>query len=73
MVKGLSKKPKEVTCDETGQSMLKFKNVEYKRSGIDDICKTIVNHEKNIQSILDGVLGSSNKCNTLTYKGFERC
>jgi hypothetical protein len=55
MVKGLSKKPKEVTCDETGQSMLKFKNVEYKRSGIDDICKTIVNHEKNIQSILDGV------------------
>jgi hypothetical protein len=46
---------KEATCDETGQSMLKFKNVEYKRSGIDDICKTIVNHEKNIQSILDGI------------------
>ena len=44
---------KEATCQDTGQSMLKFKNVEYKRGGIDGICKTIVSHENNIQSILE--------------------
>jgi hypothetical protein len=46
---------KEGTCQTTGQSMLKFKDVEYKRDGIDIICKTIVSHENNIQSILDGI------------------
>jgi hypothetical protein len=46
---------KEATCQSTGESMLKFKNEEYKRSGIDDICKTIVSHENNIQSILTGM------------------
>jgi len=46
---------KEATCQTTGQSMLKFKNVEYKRRDIDDICKTIVSHENNIQSILEGM------------------
>ncbi|MGK0272831.1 MAG: hypothetical protein ACI88H_003507 [Cocleimonas sp.] len=46
---------KEATCQTSGQSMLKFKNVEYKRNDIDVICKTIVDHENNIQSILDGM------------------
>jgi hypothetical protein len=46
---------KEATCATTGQSMLKFKQVEYKRCGIDEICKTIVNHENNILSILDSI------------------
>jgi len=46
---------KEATCQATGQSMLKFKDVEYKRGDIDDICKTIVSHENNIQSILEGM------------------
>lgn len=46
---------KEATCESTGQSMLKFNEVEYKRNDIDDICKTIVSHENNIQSILGGM------------------
>jgi len=46
---------KEATCQTTGQSMLKFKRVEYKRGDIDDICTTIVSHENNIQSILNGM------------------
>ena len=46
---------KEATCQTTGQSMLKFNNIEYKRHDIDDICKTIVSHENNIQSILEGM------------------
>ncbi|MFT6836264.1 MAG: hypothetical protein ACJA0H_002313 [Francisellaceae bacterium] len=46
---------KEATCQTTGQSMLKFKNVTYKRCDIDHICKSIVDHENNIQSILDGM------------------
>ena len=46
---------KEAFCQTTGQSMLEFKDVEYKRRDIDNICKTIVNHENNIQSILDGM------------------
>jgi hypothetical protein len=46
---------KEATCQTTGQSMLEFKDVKYKRGDIDTICKTIVSHEKNIQSILDGM------------------
>lgn len=46
---------KEATCQTTGQSMLKHKDVEYKRSEIDQICKMIVDHENNIQSILDGM------------------
>lgn len=46
---------KEAVCKTTGHSMLKFKNNEYKRSDIDDICKKIVNHENNIQSILVGL------------------
>jgi CheY-like chemotaxis protein len=46
---------KEATCQTTGQSMLKFKDEEYKRGDIDAICKTIVSHENNIQSILDGM------------------
>jgi hypothetical protein len=43
---------KEGTCAATGQSMLKHNQVEYKRCDIDDICKTIVDHENNISSIL---------------------
>ncbi|MCF6205073.1 MAG: hypothetical protein L3J59_15625 [Methylococcaceae bacterium] len=46
---------KEATCLTSGQSMLTFKNVEYKRGDIDDICKTIADHENNIQSILEGM------------------
>jgi hypothetical protein len=44
---------KEATCESTGQSMLTFKNIEYKRDGIDELCKIIVSHEKNILSILN--------------------
>jgi len=47
---------KEATCQITGQSMLAFKNIEYKRRDIDGLCKTIVSHENNIQSILDGMV-----------------
>lgn len=46
---------KEATCMTTGQSMLTFKEVEYKRGDIDCICKTIVEHENNIQSILQSM------------------
>jgi hypothetical protein len=46
---------KEATCETSGQSMLKFNEVEYKRRDIDGICKTIVSHENNIQSILGGM------------------
>lgn len=46
---------KEATCQATGQSMLKFKNVEYKRCDIDNICKKIVEHENSIKSILDNL------------------
>jgi len=46
---------KEATCPTTGQSMLKFNNIEYKRRDIDELCKTIVSHENNIQSILEGI------------------
>lgn len=46
---------KEATCQTTGQSMLKFEDVEYLRRDIDAICKTIVSHENNIQSILEGM------------------
>jgi hypothetical protein len=42
---------KEATCMTTGQSMLQFKNLEYKRGNIDEICRKIVKHEKNIHSI----------------------
>jgi hypothetical protein len=43
---------KEATCQASGQSMLTFKNTEYKRRDIDAICKKIVEHENNISSIL---------------------
>jgi hypothetical protein len=46
---------KEATCQATGQSMLQFKNVEYKRCDIDNICKKIVEHENSIKSILDNL------------------
>lgn len=46
---------KEETCNATGQSMLKFKDIEIKRGDIDDLCKTIVSHEKNIKSIYEGM------------------
>lgn len=46
----------ETTCPATGQAMLKFKDQEYKRINIDNICKTIVTHEDNIQSILAGMV-----------------
>ncbi|NOR68619.1 MAG: hypothetical protein GQ532_02795 [Methylomarinum sp.] len=44
---------KEATCGTTGQSMLKNGQDKYRRSDIDRICKTIVSHENNIQSILE--------------------
>lgn len=47
---------KETICPTTGQAMLKFKSNEYKRSDIEAICKTIVAHENNIQSILGGMI-----------------
>jgi hypothetical protein len=46
---------KEAICQTTGQSMLKFKNVEYKRGDIDSICKKIVEHENSILSILNSM------------------
>ncbi len=54
-LRGSAAHAKEATCQTTGQSMLKFKNVEYKRNDIDELCRTIVSHEKNIQSILEGM------------------
>ena len=42
----------EATCQTTKQSMLTFKEVNYKRGDIDNICKKIVSHEKNMKSIL---------------------
>lgn len=47
---------RETVCPRTDQAMLKFKLVEYKRGDIDDICKTIVKHENNIQEILDVIV-----------------
>jgi hypothetical protein len=47
---------KETMCSNTSQAMLQFKSKEYRRSDIDDICKMIVIHERNIKSILDSMV-----------------
>ena len=48
---------KEGVCSTTNQSMLENKNDGslYKKSDIDQICHTIVEHENNIRSILSGM------------------
>jgi hypothetical protein len=48
---------KEGVCQQTGQSMLENSNTrnQYKKSDIGNICKTIVSHENNIKSILNGM------------------
>jgi hypothetical protein len=47
---------KEAVCSTTEQPMLQFKAKEYKRGDIDSICKIIVKHENNIQSILEAMV-----------------
>ena len=47
---------KETVCPTTGQAMLEFKSKRYMRGDIDGICKVIVTHENNIQSILQTLI-----------------
>jgi len=54
---------KETTCLNSGHAMLenRLKSVQYRKNDINTICKTIVLHEENIQSILDGMVQVSDK------------
>lgn len=45
---------KETVCPKSSQAMLKFQSYEYRQEDINNICKTLVKHESNIRSILQG-------------------
>lgn len=46
---------KEVVCDTTGQAMLQNGGTSIRHSEIDEICKKIVDHERNFIDILQGI------------------
>ncbi|MEO9517346.1 MAG: hypothetical protein ABJH45_06205 [Paracoccaceae bacterium] len=46
---------KEAMCETTGQAMLKNGAISYRHQDIDGICKLIVAHELNFNSILQGL------------------